>query len=369
MRSLLGILSATTLAGLGIALILLWQIGIVGVAIALLSTTAIRSMLVLRAVSREHDFPLAHLLANAARGLMVPVSAGAVVTFALRELIHPAGWIALILVGLAGIVAYLVAGSLGRSRVEEREILNSMLRAPALAGAIVYRRLRRLLRRIGPLRSFWYLLRELTRMAGSRSRPSAAMLDHEFAGRADPWDYRRPTEQNRHLTAARMLDALRADRRLGRTLEIGCAEGMFTELLVPRCEEVLAVDISPIALERARLRCDCSNNLSFAQLDLLHAPELGSFDLVVAMDVLDYFIRPSDFSRAQMRILGLLDEGGHLLVSTTNQSEVFEKAWWRRWIQRGRMINESLASLDGLSLMQSDSTATHTLSLYVRARG
>jgi len=369
MRSLLGILSATTLAGLGIALILLWQIGIVGVAIALLSTTALRSTLVLGAASREHDFPLAHLLANAARGLTMPLIAGTVVTFALRELIHPAGWIGLISVGLAGIVAYLVAGSLGPGREEEREILNSMLHVPLLAVGIVSRRLRGFLRRIGPLRSTSYLLRELARMAGSRGRPNAAVFDYEFAEKVDPWDYRHPSEQKRHLTAARMLDALRADRRLGRTLEIGCAEGMFTELLLPRCEEVLAVDISPVALERARFRCARSTNLAFAQWDLLHAPELGPFDLVVAMDVLDYFIRPSDFSRAQSRILGLLDDGGHLLVSTKNQSEVFETAWWRRWIQRGRMINESLASLDGLSLVQSDSTTSHTLSLYVRARG
>jgi O-antigen/teichoic acid export membrane protein/2-polyprenyl-3-methyl-5-hydroxy-6-metoxy-1,4-benzoquinol methylase len=369
MRSLLGILSATTLAGLGIALILLWQIGIVGVAIALLLTTVIRSTLVLRAASRDHDFPLVHLLANAARGLTTPLGVSALVTFALRELIQPGGWIGLVSVGLAGIVAYLAAASLASSREEEREILSSMLHVPLLAVGIVSHRLRGLLRRIGPLRSTSYLLRELARMAGSRARPTAAMFDSVFAEKADPWDYGHSSEQKRHLTAARMLDALRADRCLGRTLEIGCAEGMFTELLIPRCEEVLAVDISPVALERARLRCTPSTNLAFAQWDLLDAFELGSFDLVVAMDVLDYFIRPTDFGRARMRILGLLDDGGHLLVSTKNQSEVFEKAWWRRWIQRGRMINESLASLDGLSLVESDSTTTHTLSLYVRARG
>jgi O-antigen/teichoic acid export membrane protein/SAM-dependent methyltransferase len=369
MRALLGILGATTAAGFGVAVVLLWQVGVAGIAIALAATMAIRSMLLLITVSREHGVSLSSLLVEAGRGLALPLAASAFATFFLRELIEPHGWVGLVTVGLSGLAVYLVALSLAGGREEEQAVLATVTRIPKSGFKRAYRRLRRALRRVGPLRSSWYLAHELARIAGPGARPTPSRLDREFAAKPDPWDYRREVEQDRYRAAIEMLDAARGKSRFERALEVGCAEGMFTELLVPRCETLTAVDISSIALDRAQARLPDSGAVRLQQWDLLRDPELGAFDLVVAMDVLDYLLRPSDLRRAQGTIQRMLAPGGHLLVSTVRQNEVFENAWWRRWIRRGRMINESFASLDGLRLVQSHATQTHTLTMYVQTDG
>lgn len=230
----------------------------------------------------------------------------------------------------------------------------------------IYRRSRGALRRVGPLRSAWYLVHELAGMVGPGARPTASQLDRQFASTVDPWDYGSEPEQERYRVALAMLDQARAGRRFSDALEIGCAEGTFTELLARRCRRLKAVDISPVALARARARLGHCQAITFAHADVLHDAEPGAFDLVVAMDVLDYFKRPGDLSRVQTRIHRMLVSGSHLLVTTTQQSDVFEKARWRRWIPRGRMINESFARLPGIRVLESRLTAMHSVTLYVR---
>ncbi len=353
MRALLWILGATTTAGFAAGTLLLWQTGVAGIAATLAITMAVRSMLLLRTVSRTHGVTLATLLNGAKRGLALPLVACALGTYVLNELVNPHGWLGLVAVGVTGLGAYLVGLSLAGTREEERIVVGA-----------AYGSLRRALRRIRPLRSAWYLAHELVRMAAPDAQPTASRFDREFQVRVDPWDYGRDVEQQRFQAATQMLDAAREARRFPRALEIGCAEGMFTVLLVPRCEILLAVDISSVALRRARLYLGGSRGVTLKQWDLLHDPQLGTFDLIVAMDVLDYIVRPSDLHRAQAMIRTMLPPGGLLLLSTLRRNDVFEKAWWRHWIRRGRMINEAFASLEGFTLVDSRSTPMHTLSLH-----
>ena len=203
-------------------------------------------------------------------------------------------------------------------------------------------------------------------MAGPGARPNTSQFDREFAARPDPWAYGSASQQERFCAALGMLDRVRGGRRFSDAIEIGCAEGAFTELLVPRCARIKAVDISPVALARARARLRDCPTVAFEQADVLSDPEPGNFDLVVAMDVLDYFKRPGDLRRMQARIQRMLLQDGHLLIATTNESDVFETAWWRRWIQRGRMINESFAALPRLRVLESRRTEMHSITLYVR---
>jgi O-antigen/teichoic acid export membrane protein/2-polyprenyl-3-methyl-5-hydroxy-6-metoxy-1,4-benzoquinol methylase len=356
--ALLAVLGATTIAGLVLMAVLLWQVGVVGAAIAVASAVAVRSLFLLWVVTRVQRIPLPSLLAGAALGLLVPLAACTCVTLVLRELIDPRGWAGVIGVGIAALATYLAALSLWGARVEERAILDAATRAP-----------RRVLRRVGPLRSAWYLTSEIARMAVRGARPTASQLDREFAAKVDPWDYGSEFEQERYQAALGMLDGVRDGRRFADAIEIGCAEGAFTELLVGRCERLKAVDISPVALSRARARLRHCQTVTFEQADVLRDLEPGTFDLVVAMDVLDYFKRPGDLRRVQARIRRMLLPGGHLLVTTTKQSDVFETAWWRRWIRRGRMINESLGALPELRVLESRPTAMHSVTLYVRADG
>jgi hypothetical protein len=368
-RVLLLVLGTTTVAGLGLMGALLWQVGVVGAAIAVASAFALRSLLLLRAVTRVHELPLPLLLAGAGLGLLVPIAACAAVTLTLRELLEPHRWVGVVAVGAAGLASYLVALSVGGARAEERALLDAVTRGPRLAVSGLYRRARHVLRWVGPVRSTWYLVLELARMAGPDASPTASRFDREFTRRADPWDYDSEPERERYQAALRMLDGVLDGRRFSEAIEIGCAEGAFTELLVPRCERLKAVDISRVALARARSRFGACEAITFEQSDVLNDPQPGTFDLVVAMDLLEYFKRPSDLRRVQAKIHQMLLPDAHLLVTSPKQSEVFERAWWRRWIRRGPTIGEAFAQLPGLRRLESRSTAMHSVTLYVRSDG
>ncbi|HET6391046.1 SAM-dependent methyltransferase [Hyphomicrobium sp.] len=101
-------------------------------------------------------------------------------------------------------------------------------------------------------------------------------------------------------------------------LELGCAEGIFTEMLSARAERVLATDISMVAIERARERCARLSNVSFAWCDISASLPRGEFDLIVCSEIL-YYLQDSnalqDFSE---RIGSLLRPGGSLVLAHAN---------------------------------------------------
>ena len=68
-----------------------------------------------------------------------------------------------------------------------------------------------------------------------------------FFDEGDPFGFdRNPEEQ---LKFRRTLEVC-GENALGRVLELGCAVGTFTELLAPRAEEVVALDVSQAAVDR-----------------------------------------------------------------------------------------------------------------------
>lgn len=98
-----------------------------------------------------------------------------------------------------------------------------------------------------------------------------------------------------------------------RILEVGCAEGVFTDVLVGRFPdaEVTGIDISTRALDRARER---AGRARFVHADLLsHGLEEG-FDLVFCAETLYYVGRADRLRRASERLTGLLADGGVLVL-------------------------------------------------------
>ena len=65
----------------------------------------------------------------------------------------------------------------------------------------------------------------------------------------DPWDLESSELDLRRYD--RQLELL-GDRTYGRALEIGCAAGAFTRMLAPLCDELVGLDVSRPAIERAR---------------------------------------------------------------------------------------------------------------------
>jgi len=102
---------------------------------------------------------------------------------------------------------------------------------------------------------------------------------------ADPWNYETsPYEQAKYR---RTLDYLAG--RTGRTLELGCSVGVFTEMLAPRCESLLAVDFSPTALGHARRRLEGAANVELAERRLPEQTPRGPFETIVCAEILYYW--------------------------------------------------------------------------------
>lgn len=80
-----------------------------------------------------------------------------------------------------------------------------------------------------------------------------------------------------------------------RILDAGCGTGTMSLELAARGAEVMGIDIAPNLIEIAKDRVR-AENCTFLSGDML-APELGSFDHVVAMDSLIYYT-PDDLTAA-----------------------------------------------------------------------
>src|SRR4051794_32166230 len=85
-----------------------------------------------------------------------------------------------------------------------------------------------------------------------------------------------PFERDKY---ARQIQRI-ADRRYRTVLEIGCGAGLFTRTLATLADRVVAIDVSPVAIEQAR-----------AATSTAAAAGVGVIDYRVA-DVIDY--QPED---------------------------------------------------------------------------
>jgi SAM-dependent methyltransferase len=129
------------------------------------------------------------------------------------------------------------------------------------------------------------------------SDPAAEKTAHarrwfdDLWSKGDPWDLdTNPFEQAKYDAQLAVLDADIATRgRYGRTLEIGCAAGVFTRRLAPRCEQVVALDIAEPAIREAREKRQLPN-IEYRQANIMDwDKELdGDWDLVVLAETLCY---------------------------------------------------------------------------------
>lgn len=228
--------------------------------------------------------------------------------------------------------------------------------APRSAGYRAYRRLRHSLARIGFLRSGYYLLLAIREAVMDSPARGQAELNHEFEPREDPWDYATVSYQrDRIRSEVEMLDAVRGTARFGRALEVGCAEGMFTKIFAPRCDSLLAVDISPVALNRARRRLQGDERVQFAEWDLRVNSVLGTYDVIVIIHALEYIRNPVYIHKARTKLVNSLRPGGYLLVGTMQVAEIYEDAWWGRYFLRsGKRINNFFAEHPALKVVRTE---------------
>ncbi|MGH3029870.1 MAG: class I SAM-dependent methyltransferase [Gaiellaceae bacterium] len=128
-----------------------------------------------------------------------------------------------------------------------------------------------------------------------------------FAARTDPWAYESDYEVRKY---AQTLSLLPPGAARATALEIGCAEGHFTERLARFVRSLVAADIAPTAIQRARKRCRHLDNVDFVQVDLFTDDLPGAFDLIVCSEIL--YFAPSEFvlrETASKLAKGLRTEG------------------------------------------------------------
>jgi SAM-dependent methyltransferase len=101
----------------------------------------------------------------------------------------------------------------------------------------------------------------------------------------DPWGYESSDYERRKYRHT--LTYL--PERCGRTLELGCSIGVFTAMLAPRCDSLVAVDFSPTALERARRRLGGADQVELLHRRLPEQMPAGPFDTIVCAEILYYW--------------------------------------------------------------------------------
>jgi SAM-dependent methyltransferase len=143
-------------------------------------------------------------------------------------------------------------------------------------------------------------------------------FDCLYTADSDPWKFASsPYELEKYQVTLAALPSA----RYRRALEIGCSIGVLTLDLAKRCDHLLAVDASPLALDDARRRCAQLKNVEFSQMFVPRDWPRGEFDLILLSEVVYYF-DPSDVNELCRRVIGSLAvRGTIMLVHWTGETD------------------------------------------------
>lgn len=174
-------------------------------------------------------------------------------------------------------------------------------------------------------------------------------MDRVFGRGRDPYGYQSAPYELGRLSA--MEEALRSrlpdGGRFRRALEVGSAEGAFTRRLVPLAESVTAVELSPVALARAREAAGGAVEWVEADVRDWSPPAGVRYDAVVLADVLYYLDKPlvrREFEAFFPRAAAWLSEGGALLLAhavTSPEELALRRGYRERFEAAGlRLLSE-----------------------------
>ena len=229
--------------------------------------------------------------------------------------------------------------------------------------------MRRKLASISALRSAWHLAVALRNELQWRPVPQGSYAKF-YTDCTDPWGYEvAPFALERFEASIELLDGARRGGCFERAWEIGCAEGVMTARLARICERLSAVDFVPLALERARVRCQEFGNVSFSEWDLKSDPAPGTFDLIVITDVLgSNFGGERDVRRARDKVVSALAPGGYLLygdyLGELLSRRIHDTWWGRLLLLRPRKILRLVGAHPALVEVARRETTMHLLVLF-----
>jgi SAM-dependent methyltransferase len=138
---------------------------------------------------------------------------------------------------------------------------------------------------------------------------SRAYFEELYERDGDPWRFATSAyEREKYARSLAMLPD-----RISAALEIGCSIGVFTRALAPRCDDLLAIDISERALVAARERCADLAQVRFRRYAFPSDAPTGRFDAIVLAEVA-YYWSDADLALARDRIAASLAPHGTLLL-------------------------------------------------------
>lgn len=148
---------------------------------------------------------------------------------------------------------------------------------------------------------------------GEHAPWSPAAFEQRYASDADPWSFATSTyELDRY---ASILDALRPEPyryRFG--YEPACSVGVLTTLLAPRCDTLVATDVSPSAVGQARKRCGLRTGLSVEVGSVQDGPPGDDGPDLVVFSELGYYFTELELAAIVGRIGRRMAPGGDLVA-------------------------------------------------------
>lgn len=129
--------------------------------------------------------------------------------------------------------------------------------------------------------------------------------DQRYQSGDTPWD---SGQANEHLVEFLRAAALKP----GRALDVGCGTGTHAVWLARQGFSVLGIDISSVALEKARAKAaEAGLDCRFQRSDFLHdRVDAGPFDFIFDLGCFHVFDEADDRARFADHVASLLDDGG-----------------------------------------------------------
>lgn len=139
---------------------------------------------------------------------------------------------------------------------------------------------------------------------------SREFFEARYRAQEDPWSF--ATNQYELNRYERIVSSL-SGSRYGSAFEPGCSVGVLTEKLAPLCRSVLATDLSPTALTRARQRCAPFKHVTFC-CEGLEETKPRAWDLLLLSEI-GYYFTPHAWRQVARRLIAALPVGATVLAS------------------------------------------------------
>lgn len=182
----------------------------------------------------------------------------------------------------------------------------------------------------GPLARMWhqigYAIDRTFKTGGRRHE-----FEHKYATHGDYFGYQsNPYELTKYERTLALVEQWRGNRRTA--LEIGCSVGVFTAMVAPEFEEMVATDIASEALGLAKTQVAGRGNVSYVQSDAISLNLGRKFDVIFCAEVLMY-VREKDSALACAVLDAHLAENGLIIEVSQQDREAGKPKFFHGWDQ------------------------------------